>query len=118
MVLSTSSPAHASWHVTMLRKLVCLQAQAAALRRVGQGGLDEAAGEGPSVAASDAGNGQTRGRHGDVVAGSDLLRQPCQADDAIRTLAQQLRGLKNARQPLSSAQGAPQCLALMQASSC
>ena len=70
-----------------------VQAQAAALRRVGQGGLDEAAGEGASpAAAQDAEQPQQpKGRHAEVVAGSDLLRQPCQADDAIRVLAQQLR---------------------------
>ena len=68
------------------------QAQTAALRRVGQGGLGETAGEGAAPEQS----GLEQGRRGEVVAGSDLLRQPCQADTAMRVLAQQLRQVKHA----------------------
>ena len=58
---------------------------------------------------SNAGPGQTRGRHGDVVAGTDLQRIPCQADDAIRVLAQQLRALRGSRAGLTPAQGGASC---------
>ena len=88
--------------------LTCLQAQKAALRRVGQGGLDEAAGEGPSVPDEESAPGQARGRHAETVAGTDLQRVPCQADDAIRVLTQQLRARGNSRaSKLTPEQGTP-----------
>ena len=95
MTLTYAAPDHSyACHLTSPVSVTWtgVQAQAAALRRVGQGGLGETAGEG----AAPEQPGLEQGRRGEVVAGSDLLRQPCQADTAMRVLAQQLRQVKHA----------------------
>lgn len=73
-----------------------LQAQAAALRRVGQGGLNEVAGEaGEDAAASSllAGDDPRR-RNDNLISDTELQRQPSEAEQAIRLLVGQLRLLR------------------------
>lgn len=63
------------------------QAQAAALRRVGQGGLNEAAGEhGAAAAAAD---GSSR-RQDTAVSETQVVRHPSEVERVLRLLQQQI----------------------------
>lgn len=75
----------------------CVQAQAAALRRVGQGGLNEEAGE----AADDSNDADlglvpedARRRNDQLISDTEVQRQPSEAEQAVRLLMGQLRLLR------------------------
>lgn len=86
----------------MLTRAGRLQAQAATLRRIGQGGLNEQAAE-PTSAHGAAGAAEA-GR--EVVSTVEIVRHPSEAEQVLRMLPGQLRGLKHltprAGAPLSS----------------
>ena len=89
-------------------QLIVLQAQAAALRRVGQGGLNEAAGEGdvaavggPSSSAAPPGFRDDGPRRGDtLVSETEVQRQPSEAEQAIRLAVSQLRNIRGLSNPV------------------
>ena len=64
----------------------------AALRRVGRGGLNEEAAEGIEEGGEE--QGAENGRRTEVVSNSEIVRHPSQAEQALRVLAAQLRGLR------------------------
>lgn len=70
------------------------QAQAAAVRQVGRGGLDEEAG-----ASRDEGlpSGEASHRRGEATAVStaEIVRHPSETEQVLRILATHLRGLKS-----------------------
>lgn len=78
-----------------------LQAQAAALRRVGQGGLNEEAGEAGLELAGALGvqGDEARRRNDNVVSETEVLRQPSEAEQAIRLVVAQLRSLRGLAGP-------------------
>ena len=74
----------------------CVQAQAAALRQVGRGGLNEQAGsshQGPQ----GLGEGSSGGQRGEASAVStvEIVRHPSESEQVLRILAAQLRALKH-----------------------
>lgn len=80
------------------RGCCALQAQAAAVRQVGRGGLDEQVG----AALEDAGpsgepSGEPGHRRADATAVStaEIVRHPSETEQVLRILATHLRGLKN-----------------------
>ncbi|KAK9793457.1 hypothetical protein WJX73_010752 [Symbiochloris irregularis] len=84
------------------------QAQAAALRRVGQGGLNEVAGEGDlgtsngpsSSTAAPVSFSEAGPRRGDtLVSETEVQRQPSEAEQAIRLAVGQLRNLRGVSDP-------------------
>lgn len=64
------------------------QAQAAALRRVGQGGLNEATGE-HAIGAADGGDGTSR-RQDASVSETQIVRHPSEVERVLRLLHQQI----------------------------
>lgn len=83
--------------------LRALQAQAAALRRVGQGGLNEVAGEAgssSSTALPGSFTDELGPRRGDtLVSETEVQRQPSEAEQAIRLAVAQLRNLRGVSDP-------------------
>ena len=74
-----------------------LQAQAAAVRQVGRGGLDEQAGSSaadPSVVEGGSAGVQRRG-DATAVSTAEIVRHPSEAEQVVRILASQLRALKH-----------------------
>ena len=64
------------------------EAQAAALKKIGRGGL----GEGAFPLDGDGGEGMDGGRHEATgVAATTVIRQPCEAEQVLRALLQHLR---------------------------
>lgn len=72
-----------------------LQAQAASLRRITQGGLNEASAVGAAGLESSLGEAGRRDR--EVVSTVDIVRHPSEAEQIMRMLPGQLRGLKALR---------------------
>ena len=69
------------------------QAQAATLRRIGQGGLNEEAAEGlPNLAALPGGGRRQAG--GENVSTVDVVRHPSEAEQVLRMLPAHLRALR------------------------
>ena len=76
---------------------VLLQAQAAALRQVGRGGLNEQAGS-SNQDSNDFEEGPPGGqRRGDAsaVSTAEIVRHPSETEQVLRILAAQMRGLKH-----------------------
>ncbi|KAK9861981.1 hypothetical protein WJX84_009317 [Apatococcus fuscideae] len=75
------------------------QEQAKVLRRVGRGGLNEATGpsdEAESSLLGDAGPSlEGTGHRSAVVAGTEIIRQPSEAEQVLRLLTTQLRSLRS-----------------------
>ena len=70
-----------------------MQEQAKTLRRVGRGGLNEDAG--PSAEAEAAlSNLEGTGHRSATVAGTEIIRQPSEAEQVLRLLATQLRTMR------------------------
>ncbi|KAK9841676.1 hypothetical protein WJX74_009916 [Apatococcus lobatus] len=82
------------------------QEQAKTLRRVGRGGLNEATGptvEAEAALAAEAGTSlEGTGHRSGVVAGTEIIRQPCEAEQVLRLLTTQLRTLRNLPASLGS----------------
>ena len=74
--------------------VVSLQAQAATLRRVGQGGLNEDALELVEGAGRSGGDAAGRREH-ENVSTVDIVRHPSEAEQVLRMLPAHLRGLKH-----------------------
>lgn len=78
-------------------QLLLLQAQAAALRQVGRGGLNEQAGSssqdpsGPDEGAA----GAVRRGDATAVSTAEIVRHPSESEQVLRILATQLRALKH-----------------------
>eukprot|EP00878_Enallax_costatus_P025226 GHUV01026975.1.p1 GENE.GHUV01026975.1~~GHUV01026975.1.p1 ORF type:complete len:193 (-),score=30.92 GHUV01026975.1:920-1498(-) len=67
------------------------QAQQAALRRVGQGGLNEAAGESDTATgAAGVGIGSGRRQGSTAVSETQIVRHPCEVERVLRILHQQI----------------------------
>lgn len=75
----------------MLSQTVWEQAQAATLRHIGRGGLDEEAG----VASGSGGLPELGRREAENVSTVDIVRQPSEAEQVLRMLPGQLRSLKH-----------------------
>ena len=74
------------WHV---------QAQAAALRQVGRGGLNEQAGASNQDTAEEGASGGQRRGDTTVVSTAEIVRHPSETEQVLRILATQLRSLKH-----------------------
>ena len=72
-----------------------MQAQAASLRRITQGGLNEASAVG--AAGLDSSLGEAGRREREVVSTVEIVRHPSEAEQILRLLPGQLRGLKALR---------------------
>lgn len=70
-----------------------VQAQAATLRRIGEGGLNEASAAGPEGPGPGSLGGPGR-RDREVVSTVDIVRHPSEAEQVLRMLPGHLRGLK------------------------
>ena len=85
------------WSLTL--HIWVLQEQAKTLRRVGRGGLNEATGpseEAGAAPAAEAGtSSENTGHRSAVVAGTEIIRQPSEAEQVLRLLTAQLRSLRN-----------------------
>ena len=89
------------------RPALALQAQQAAMRRVGRGGLgeDEDFASAEARAGSSGGNGSRRGEQTTGVAYADVVHHPSEAEQILKLLAAQLRCLRR----LPVAAGEPVC---------
>ena len=74
-----------------------MQAQAAAVRQVGRGGLNEQAGSSGADPSGIEGGSAGVQRRGDTTAVStaEIVRHPSEAEQVLRILASQLRALKH-----------------------
>ena len=82
-----------------------MQAQAAALRQVGRGGLNEQAGASNQDAAEEGASGGQRRGDTTAVSTAEIVRHPSETEQVLRILATQLRSLKH----LSPQAGQPAC---------
>ena len=72
-----------------------VQAQAAALRQVGRGGLNEQAGASNQDTAEEGASGGQRRGDTTAVSTAEIVRHPSETEQVLRILATQLRSLKN-----------------------
>ncbi len=82
-----------------------LQEQAKTLRRVGRGGLNEDAGPSDEAEAAAAVDGS--GHRSATVAGTEIIRQPSEAEQVLRLIATQLRTLRTL--PASQSENSVPC---------
>lgn len=78
-----------------------MQAQAATLKQVGRGGLNEKANEDKGSASA-----LDPGRRDQAISVTEIIRRPSEVEEVLRLLSQQLKALKNlpavAGEPLSA----------------
>ena len=89
-----------------------MQAQAASLRRITQGGLNEASAVGAAGLESSLGEAGRRDR--DVVSTVDIVRHPSEAEQILRMLPAHLRGLKQLRPSAGQPRQSPAFLVSVQ----